>query len=218
MENQAPSPVRAPDSIIDSFDPLALPVLLAPVRNQVSEPFRADPPPSEIEITTRRPQSPPLPAGGADQPLVLAVRCPSGHLNEDRAANCRMCGQSVPAQQAEAVPRPRLGRLRLSNGESYPLDRGVIFGRGPTVPAGQAGPRPNAIKLSDDRDVSRNHVEIRLDGWRVLAVDLGSANGTLLSGPNLAAQRLRPGEEEVVEPGSIITLAPDVWITYEVAP
>jgi pSer/pThr/pTyr-binding forkhead associated (FHA) protein len=126
-----------------------------------------------------------------------------------------VCRAAIAPQEPVTVARPCLGRLRLSNGEIYLLDRDAVFGRKPEIPAGRPGPRPNAIVLTDDRDVSRNHIEIRLDGWRVLALDLGSMNGTQLAGPNLAPRLLPPGTAQEIAPGSVLTLAPDVWIYFE---
>ncbi|WP_034268739.1 FHA domain-containing protein [Actinospica robiniae] len=159
---------------------------------------------------------PPQPGFGvSDQPLVAAVYCPYGHLTPAGSTQCRRCRTAVAPQEPFTITRPCLGRLRLSNGEIYPLDRDVVFGRRPEVPVGRPGPQPNAIALTDDRDVSRSHVEIRLDGWRVLAVDLGSVNGTQLAWPNLAPQPLPPRTELEIVPGCALILAPDVWIHFE---
>lgn len=208
MSEQALSPVKETGSFIDTFNLEA--TTPAPATAPAAVPDEA------ADLTIHRPPLPPQNAA-ADQPYVYAVRCPSGHLNEEHAQQCRICGQEVAAQQPSVMLRPSLGWLRFSKGDSFRLERGVILGRKPAVPDGPPGPRPNAVKVSDDQDVSRNHVEIRLDGWQVLVVDLGSVNGTVLSAPGQAPRQLRQGEQHVVEPGSIITLAPGVWIRYEVA-
>ncbi len=38
----------------------------------------------------------------------------------------------------------------------------------------------NTIRLHDT-EISRRHAEIRLDGWTVVLVDVGSANGTFIA-------------------------------------
>lgn len=173
------------------------------------EPGRSDP-----EATVFRPAKR---SAAADQPVIPTVRCPVGHMNDPAAVACRICQQRVPEQQPMLMPRPSLGLLRLSDGEPLPLDRGVIFGRNPEVPDGYTGPRPSLIRLSTADDISRNHVEIRLDGWRVLVVDLGSRNGTELTRPHgRSAYALQPLQEYELESGAVISLAPDVWIAYEV--
>lgn len=196
----APEPLPEPSPELTQAAPLPEPAFVPPVTPPL-------PPPP-----------PPLPQtmfGTTDQPLVTALRCPAGHLTPTESIHCRVCGAAVAPQEAVTVPRPCLGRLRLSNGEVYLLDRDAVFGRKPEIPPGRPGPRPNAIVLTDDRDVSRNHVEIRLDGWRVLALDLGSMNGTQLAGPNLAPRLLPPRTAQEIVPGSVLTLAPDVWIYFE---
>ncbi len=171
---------------------------------------------ADAEATVFRPAAR---VAAADQPVVQAVRCPAGHLNDPAAIACRVCRQRISAQQPMLTPRPSLGRLRLSNGELLSLDRGVIFGRNPELPEGYAGPRVSLIRLSTADDISRNHVEILLDGWRVLVVDLGSRNGTELTRAlDQPGQSLQALQQYELEPGMVVSLAPDVWIAYEVTP
>lgn len=217
----SPSEPRAAVSAPEPMPPLPEQTLAA----SLPEPALAHPepapvsapplPPNPTPLPPQTPNQPPTMFGATDQPLVVAVRCPSGHLTPAESIYCRVCRAAVPSQEPVTVARPSLGRLRLSNGEVYLLDRDAVFGRKPEIPAGRPGPRPNAIVLTDDRDVSRNHIEIRLDEWRVLALDLGSMNGTQLTGPNLAPRLLVPGTAQEIMPGSVLTLAPDVWIYFE---
>ena len=74
------------------------------------------------------------------------------------------------------------GVLHFETGDKAPLDRGVLLGRSPMLRSDvEAGGQPRVIKLpSPDNDLSRNHLEIVVDGWQVLALDLGSTNGTYL--------------------------------------
>ena len=67
-----------------------------------------------------------------------------------------------------------------------------------------------------DRDISRNHAEVVLEGWHVLVRDLGSTNGTTVTLPGQEPVRLRPTEDHGIEPGAVITLADEVSLTYEV--
>lgn len=213
-----PEPEREPEPEPELPPAPPIPELMPPTPEQT---LAAPLPPLPDPVIPPPPPMPPLPAqppslfGATDQPLVTALRCPSGHLTSTESIFCRVCRAAVSSQEPVTVARPCLGRLRLSNGEVYLLDRDAVFGRKPEIPAGRPGPRPNAIALTDDQDVSRNHVEIRLDGWRVLALDLGSMNGTQLVGPNLAPRLLPPGTAQEIVPGSVLTLAPDVWIYFE---
>jgi hypothetical protein len=206
-------PDQAPDGPLPM--PQGSPILPGP-QGQPGFPGMPGPPVPQPGFAVTQPPSQPQPGFGvSDQPLVAAVYCPYGHLTPAGPPQCRRCRTAVAPQEPFTVTRPCLGRLRLSNGEVYPLDRDVVFGRRPEVPVGRPGPQPNAIALTDDRDVSRSHVEIRLDGWRVLAIDLGSVNGTQLAWPNLAPQLLAPRTAQEIVPGCALILAPDVWIHFE---
>jgi hypothetical protein len=152
-------------------------------------------------------------------PLVLAVLCPAGHTSPPHAGACRVCERPIPPQQPFQTPRPPLGTLRLSTGDVVTLDRGVLLGRSPKLNADlPAGERPHLVRVpSPENDISRNHVEVVLEGWHVLVRDLGSTNGTTVALPGQPPVRLRPGDSQVVEPGTAVTLADEVTLTYEVA-
>lgn len=147
---------------------------------------------------------------------VLAVHCPAGHPTPAFTANCRVCNAAVPPQEPHRMPRPRLGVLRLPDGSQVPLDRGVVFGRQPSAPpAGEDWPQ--LVKLPTDTTyVSRSHLQVELDGWLVLATDLGSRGGTTLRVPGRAPERIRAGERYIWEPGQVFDLADSYEILYEV--
>ncbi len=151
---------------------------------------------------------------------VLAVLCPAGHVSPPHVSRCRTCGTAVPRQEPFSTPRPPLGVLRLSTGDVVTLDRGVLVGRTPAVdPAVPPTQRPNVVKVdSPQRDVSRTHVEIVLDGWHVLVRDLGTTNGTTVTLPGRAPQRLPARDLQLIEPGTVVSLADEVTLTFEVGP
>ena len=135
------------------------------------------------------------------------------------AGTCRVCGQPLPAQQPVEIPRPPLGVLRLSNGDTVVLDRGCILGRNPRVPAGHSGEQPNLVKLIDpDKDISGQHLEVRLEYWHVAVKDLGSTNGTQVVLPGENPVTLRPNDPVMIEPGSKVILAGVFSFTFEVTP
>lgn len=149
--------------------------------------------------------------------LVQAVRCQHGHLSPPMAVSCRVCGFPLMGQAPVTVPRPTLGVLRLSTGDVVPLDRTVIMGRNPRVDESSEGERPHVVRLpSPGHDISRTHVEIRLDGWHVLLTDLNSVNGTIVTPPWQEPQRVRPNEAVPIEPGTVVSLADEVTFRYEV--
>jgi hypothetical protein len=152
-------------------------------------------------------------------PTVKAVSCQQGHLSPAHATKCRVCGIELPSQDPVTAPRPVLGALRLSTGDIVTLDRGVILGRSPEAPAGNKPDRPHVVKLaSPENDISRTHVEVRLDGWHVLVTDLGSTNGTVVTLPGEPPLRLRSHDPLAIEPGTVVSLAEEITFTYEIAP
>jgi len=146
--------------------------------------------------------------------MVHAVRCTDQHANPSHATSCRICGKPVPPQDAVMVPRPILGRLRLSTGDDVVLDRAVLMGRDPAKDRHAAGERPHVVKLAG-ADISRSHLEVTLDEWHVLVTDLKSTNGTVVTLPGRSPERLRPGQAIMIEPGTVVTLAEEVHFTYE---
>jgi hypothetical protein len=152
-------------------------------------------------------------------PSVLAVLCAAGHPTPPHSDRCRVCGSSIPPQEPFTMPRPPLGVLRLSTGDIVTLDRSVLLGRAPKLGDGLAAhDRPHVVKVpSPERDVSRNHVEVILEGWHVLIRDLGTTNGTTVALPGESPVRLRANDQQVLEPGSFVSMADEVSFTFEAA-
>ncbi len=148
-------------------------------------------------------------------PTVLAVSCPLGHLTPPAAPQCRVCHQRVAPQEPRRVDRPPLGGLRLPTGEVVPLDRGVVLGRKP-APADGSSDWPHLVHLPKDHSfVSRQHLEIELDGWDVVARDLDSRGGTTIAPPGREPQRMRPGDAYVLEPGTVLDMAHVYAVRFE---
>ena len=124
--------------------------------------------------------------------------------NEPVGGRCPSCGaprQRSPQQagaEEEAPPRPpgshpRSGpRLVLKGlaGEltEYPLGDSNVLGRSTTA----------SVRLGD-REVSRKHSQIDLEGDKFVLRDLGSSNGTFLNGKRiLGPSKLEDGDEVVI--------------------
>jgi hypothetical protein len=152
-------------------------------------------------------------------PSVLAVLCSTGHPTPPHSDRCRVCGTGIPPQEPFTMPRPALGVLRLSTGDVVTLDRSVLLGRAPKLGEGLAAhDRPHVVKVpSPERDVSRNHVEVILEGWHVLVRDLGTTNGTTVTLPGETPVRLRANDQQVLEPGSLVSMADEVSFAFEAA-
>jgi hypothetical protein len=162
---------------------------------------------------TPPPLPPPLAAG-----WVYASVCPQGHANQPHAGNCRVCGQPLPPGDPVVAPQPLLGRLRFSTGELVDLDRRVIIGRAPSVSRVSSSELPRLVTVpSPQQDISRSHVEVRLEDWHLVVADLHSTNGTVLRAPDRPEQLLHPGQEMVVEPGWTVDLGDGVTVAVEAA-
>jgi hypothetical protein len=167
--------------------------------------------------------SEPVAVGTAEIPLTGGVTT-AARLHVRFAKPRPVIGQetllTIPAQpsaQAFGVPPTMVGRLRISTGEVVPLDHDVLIGRAPR-PSPHAWPQPRLVEVpSPDNDVSRNHLQVTLDGRNVYATDLGSTNGTVLRTPGRLPMRLQPNEPVLLEPRSTLILADEVLVTFEVA-
>ena len=151
-------------------------------------------------------------------PTVMAVLCPLGHPSPPHQSMCRQCGAQIPPQDPFPMPRPTLGRLVLSTGDVVPLDRSVLLGRAPKVNESiPVARRPHVVKVpSPQKDVSRNHLEVTLEGWLVLVRDLGATNGSTVQLPGHAPMRLGTNQTEPIQPGTFVSLADEVTFTFEV--
>ncbi len=108
----------------------------------------------------------------------------------------------------DQVQPPASLMLRSSAGEVIPLDRAVVIGRSPSVSRPTAsGDLPTLITVAGQNpDVSRNHVQVVVEGGTVVVTDLHARNGTMCTLPGRAPTRLRPGEPTPVIIGSVIDL------------
>jgi len=189
-----------PTGVIDHL-PWA-PVGRGPVRD-VPQPPRRQP---DSGMTIRRPRG--TSGRGA---TVSAVRCPVGHLNPSGTTNCRVCRAIVTDREAFETQRPRLGVLLLStDADPIPLDRGIVLGRAPSAEG-------DLDRIALQRpDISSNHVEVRIEGWRVLVVDLGSTNGTAVVTPDGRLSDLAPHTPVELHHGSEVVLSDEIRFRFEV--
>ncbi len=117
-------------------------------------------------------------------PQVLGVQCPRNHHNHPDAVYCAQCGLRMGVNQtlvARLGPRPPLGVFVLDDGTTMSIESDFVVGREPQfhelVVDGLAQP---ATVIDPELNLSRAHFAVRLDGWSILANDLGSSNGTYL--------------------------------------
>ena len=145
---------------------------------------------------------------------VLARSCFFNHPNPPARMTCAQCGGGL-SPNAELVDRPSLGRVDVSTGESVDLSVPVVVGR---FPKAQTAGSPVAQRLvavpSPSQDISRSHLEIRFDGWHVLAVDLDTVNGSVLLRAGQAPRRLHPLEPTLVADGDVVDLGDGITLSF----
>lgn len=165
----------------------------------------------------QRPAAARVPEDAAGGPLVLARVCAQGHPNPPTAGQCA-CGAAL-LPDAVQVPRPRLGRMRLSTGELLDLDQSMVIGRQPSVSRVQGGVMPRLVQVaSPGGDISRSHVEVRLEGWHVMLCDLKATNGTVLVREGQPPRRLAQNEMAILLDGDIAELGDNISLRFEEIP
>jgi hypothetical protein len=191
-------------------EPPVIVELPAPKRSALlfAEPAQAEPPREPLPIPGAEPASAPAQGTADDRPRVKGILCKNGHLNDPRAAFCALCGIRTTQQTAVLVDgvRPPLGLLVFDDGATVSLDMDYLLGREPETDERVAAGRLRPLLVVDHTGgVSRHHAEIRLEGWDVLLVDTGSANGTLV------APRGAPGWSSLV-PHQPVRLTPGMAV------
>lgn len=191
-----PAPASAPDAA----PPLPT---LAPA---VVEPLPASPGPLGHPAPSHRIPTPDLPIN-ADDVVVEGILCSRHHFNNPIASYCMVCGISMVHLTHNLVPgpRPTLGFIVFDNGSTYGLDRSYVVGREPGQIL-ELNVAPLAIH-DDNETLSRRHAEIRLVGWDVHIVDLGSTNGTFVWDVSFERwNQIAPNTPVLLSPGDTVAL------------
>ncbi|GAA3817558.1 hypothetical protein GCM10022226_42690 [Sphaerisporangium flaviroseum] len=153
------------------------------------------------------------------RPMVYGVDCKNDHFNDPRVPYCAVCG--IALVQRTLVPykgeRPPLGVLLLDDGLTLRLDSDYLLGRdperAPEVTSGEARP---ARVTSPDGSVSRRHLRVKLDGWDVNLIDLGSVNGTQVQPPgDPNFYDIPPNEPVPILPGTTVRVGVSRTMRYE---
>lgn len=121
-----------------------------------------------------------------------------------------------PKGSAPAPPAAPSLAVVLPDGTREVLDPVVVIGRAPSVSGVPAGQLPRLVAISGgDKDISRSHVRIALEGGVAVVTDLHSRNGTSLVLPNGETQKLRGGEPTPVIVGTVVDLGGGVVLSLE---
>lgn len=112
--------------------------------------------------------------------------------------------------------RPAPARVRLSTGQTVLLDRTVVIGRRPRSTRVTGTDLPHLVAVdSPQQDISRSHLELRVEGDSVVATDLRTTNGTTLHRAGSDPVRLHPGEGTVVVTGDLLDLGDGITVVIE---
>lgn len=137
-------------------------------------------------------------------------------------------GETISAAQLEAMqhlivgaatpasaPARAAATLVLPTGERVVLDRHAVVGRRPRA-VRATGTIPHLVTvLSPNQDVSRSHVELRVEGSAVVAIDLDTTNGTRLLRVGADPVRLQPGESTLLVSGDQLDISDGVVLGFE---
>jgi hypothetical protein len=217
----APPPPPPPGPAASAAPPpLVRPLLRSTVRTDPAVGAWSRPAPAEglvgdhdghtIARATRpspRPSLQPMDTG-----RIPVIVCPAGHHNQPTASTCRECDLPVDFdQELVDVDRLVLGVLRLPTGEAAAIDRPlIVIGREPRA----SRPDARLVTVRGTDQISRMHVELRVQQWTVEAYDL-SENGTRVTNPRQPSVRLERDRPVTLMVGGEILLADELTLRFE---
>ncbi len=106
-------------------------------------------------------------------------------------------------------------QVRIAGGPVRTITVPLLVGRRPSPPriARVGGGSPELVTVeSRGGFISATHLELRVEGTRLVATDMRSTNGTTLRSVGGGRRRLRSGESIVVIPGTALDLGDDTII------
>lgn len=143
---------------------------------------------------------------------------PSGEGDHDGRTLSAQDLSALRAGAAVPAPRATAARVRVSNGTEAPLDRPVLIGRRPRSVRSVGDDVPYLVTVeSPMHDISRNHIEIKIEDDSAIVTDLNSTNGTMLYRDG-DPQRLHPGERTILIDGDTLDLGEGVIVSFEGLP
>jgi len=158
--------------------------------------------------------APAAPAAPGDHDGATISLAQARALRAGRAAAEQAPSSTTPPLAPPRPPAP--GRIRVSTGQVLLLDRTVVIGRRPRSTRVSGTDLPHLVAVdSPQQDISRSHVELRVEGESIVATDLRTTNGTTLLRPGSDPVRLHPGEATVVIPGDVLDLGDGITVAIE---
>ncbi|GAA5201423.1 FHA domain-containing protein [Microbacterium jejuense] len=156
----------------------------------------------------------PAPAGDHDGATISLAQVRAMRAGAAGAAGAASTTTTPPPLAPPRPPAP--GRIRVSSGQVVLLDRTVVIGRRPRSTRVSGTDLPHLVAVdSPQQDISRSHVELRVEGESIVATDLRTTNGTTLLRAGSDPVRLHPGEATVVIRGDVLDLGDGITVAIE---
>ena len=139
----------------------------------------------------------------ASAPSPVSVSTPEPVSSSDLVPEPELVPESAP--ELEPAAEPAVFTLIFSTGERARVSGYGRIGRMPTPPEGVIA--DHLIVVNDDtRTVSKNHLDIWVTPEGIEVLDLDSANGTVVSLPGIAAERLVSGTRMLIRRGTSVAI------------
>lgn len=223
-DDSAAEPDPEPEPLAGEFDDLETAPLVAsptpvPVPTPVPAPtlvpeFAAEPDDWQDDATSHIPPvSDPDEVPGVPAPVTPLVTAPApGDHTELATGITEVLGVKNPpaaATRVEATRPEPVGRATFSHGLVVEVDRPYVIGRAPSLRPDQENARPVTVP-SPLGEISATHVEIGpgtgAESGRLVVVDLGSTNGTLVLRAGQTPLELLPGVPFVLNGEAVVDL------------
>lgn len=195
------------------YDHLFGATMVRSVEDAAVRPAAEDEPAARIDlphfITDSSPARASAEAGDHDGLTIM-----SGSLSGLGVHRSSQAAQGDEQSAAVATVAPPRFYVDLADGRREYLEPPIVVGRAPVASTTARGPAPRPVTVdSAERDISRSHTTIAVEGDTVVVTDLHSRNGTMIVLPGKQPQKLRSGEPTAVIAGTVVDLGSGVTLT-----
>lgn len=158
------------------------------------------------------PPPPPPPSGSQGAPASRWT----DHDGETVMVENLQAALAAGTAGSSAGRQPVCAQLLIPGRSPLPLDRSTLVGTRPRLTRAHGDKLPQLVAVeSPNGEISRNHVELRVEGVHVLAIDLNSTNGTVLLRAGSDPVRLQPGEPSMLVSSDRLDLGDGLVLSFE---
>lgn len=158
--------------------------------------------------------TPPPPPPPSRPPVVPASPW-ADHDGETVMAENLQAALAAVSPGRSVAQAPSCARLLVPGRPAVPLDRSTLVGTRPQLTRAHGDKLPQLVAVeSPNGEISRNHVELRVEGVHVLAIDLNSTNGTVLLRVGSDPVRLQPGEPNMLVSSDRLDLGDGLVLSF----